>query len=100
MYTYPLCTMPLLNCWQQVKRNTFATIFGLLLATTFFPSYAQNTNTDHFATVDGHKMHYQISGSGSPAVVFEAGGGNDHTTWRKTFPAISKFTTAFCYDRA
>ena len=29
--------------------------------------------SDNFVLVDGHKMHYHVSGSGSPTVVFEGG---------------------------
>lgn len=86
----------------QMKKNIIIITIGYFLSLVAFPSQSQPIKTiqpEHYATIDGHKMYYQIAGSGSPAIIFEAGGGNDHTTWRKVFPAVSKFATAFCYDR-
>ena len=52
----------------------------VFLAITFLSTavHSQKTKTqpaieDKFVLVDGHKMHYQIAGTGSPTVVFEAG---------------------------
>lgn len=59
-----------------------------------------------FGYVDagGHKLRMYISGHGSPAVVFEAGGapaaGGPLESWERVQPALSRFTTTVSYDRA
>jgi pimeloyl-ACP methyl ester carboxylesterase len=59
-----------------------------------------------FQQVDagGHRLRMRISGHGSPAVVFEAGGtgaaGGPLEAWERVQPAVSKFTTTVTYDRA
>jgi len=42
--------------------------------------------------VDGHKMHYQVAGVGSPTVVFEGG-------WNPVFTEVAKFARTVRYDR-
>ncbi|EEF58222.1 alpha/beta fold hydrolase [Pedosphaera parvula] len=54
--------------------------------------------------VGGHQLRMFISGHGSPAVVFEAGGstaaGGSLEAWERVQPAVSKLTTTVSYDRA
>jgi hypothetical protein len=54
--------------------------------------------------VGGHQLRMFISGHGSPAVVFEAGGstaaGGPLEVWERVQPAVSKLTTTVSYDRA
>src|SRR5438552_12300032 len=54
--------------------------------------------------VEGHEMRLLISGRGSPAVVFEAGGsgaaGGPLESWERGQPAVSRFTRTVAYDRA
>jgi pimeloyl-ACP methyl ester carboxylesterase len=51
-------------------------------------------------TVDGYPMHLFCTGHGSPAIILDAGLGNDSLIWAKVQPEISKHTTVCAYDRA
>ncbi len=50
--------------------------------------------------VDGHKMHINCTGDGSPAVILDSGLGDTYLSWRKVQPEIAKFTRVCSYDRA
>ena len=50
--------------------------------------------------VDGHAMRIECSGSGSPALVLDAGLGNDGLIWGRVQPALAKTTRVCSYDRA
>jgi len=50
--------------------------------------------------VNGHAMHLYCTGTGSPAVVLEAGLGDDWIYWQKVQPEVAKTTRACSYDRA
>jgi pimeloyl-ACP methyl ester carboxylesterase len=49
---------------------------------------------------DGLKMHIDCMGDGVPAVILDAGLGDDYLSWRKVQPPIAKFTRVCSYDRA
>lgn len=48
----------------------------------------------------GHKIHMDIQGTGSPAVIFENGSGDFSFIWSLVQPEIAKLTKAVSYDRA
>lgn len=48
----------------------------------------------------GHRLNMYCTGKGSPAVVLDAGEGEDASTWRKVQPGIAKFTRVCSFDRA
>lgn len=48
----------------------------------------------------GRRLNLYCIGSGAPAVIFEAGLGDDASTWGLVQPAVAKRTTACAYDRA
>ena len=48
----------------------------------------------------GRRLNLYCAGAGSPVVIFEAGLGDDTSTWGLVQPAIAKRTTACSYDRA
>jgi pimeloyl-ACP methyl ester carboxylesterase len=50
--------------------------------------------------VDGHTMRIDCMGSGSPAIVLDAGLGNDGLIWGGVQPALAKTTRVCSYDRA
>ena len=50
--------------------------------------------------VGGHKLNLYCTGSGSPSVILDAGGGETMSTWHKVQPAIAKFTRVCSFDRA
>ena len=50
--------------------------------------------------VDGHRLHLSCSGSGSPTVVLEAGGGEMSSNMGWIAPAVARDTRVCVYDRA
>jgi len=50
--------------------------------------------------VNGHKMHINCTGSGSPTLVLESGLGSSWQIWCKVQPGLSKTTRVCSYDRA
>jgi pimeloyl-ACP methyl ester carboxylesterase len=50
--------------------------------------------------INGHQMHLNCTGEGSPTIVLEAGGGADSLAWSKVQPELSKTTRVCSYDRA
>jgi pimeloyl-ACP methyl ester carboxylesterase len=50
--------------------------------------------------VGGHRLHIYATGKGSPAVVFESGGGSWSLDWHSVQVEVAKFTRACSYDRA
>jgi pimeloyl-ACP methyl ester carboxylesterase len=50
--------------------------------------------------VGGRRLNIICMGTGSPAVIFEAGLVADSTAWRLVQPAVSRMTRACSYDRA
>lgn len=45
------------------------------------------------------EMALFVSGSGTPAIIFEAGTGGDHRTWKDVQPTLGKLTRTVSYDR-
>lgn len=60
------------------------------------PSAIREADVD----VGGHKLHFQVAGSGTPTVVFDSGLGDGLSSWRSVFPAVAAFTRTVVYDRA
>jgi pimeloyl-ACP methyl ester carboxylesterase len=50
--------------------------------------------------INGHQMHLNCTGEGSPTIVLEAGGGADSLAWSKVQPELSRTTRVCSYDRA
>jgi pimeloyl-ACP methyl ester carboxylesterase len=53
-----------------------------------------------FVEVGGTKLHFQIEGQGSPAVVLEAGIAATSLSWCLVRPLAAQFTAVVSYDRA
>jgi pimeloyl-ACP methyl ester carboxylesterase len=51
-------------------------------------------------SVHGHTMYMYCTGSGSPAIVLDAGLGNDSLIWSAVQPTLAKTTRVCSYDRA
>ena len=51
-------------------------------------------------TVDGYTMHLFCTGQGAPAIILDAGLGDDSLIWAKVQPQLSRQTTVCAYDRA
>jgi pimeloyl-ACP methyl ester carboxylesterase len=50
--------------------------------------------------VGGRSLYVECTGSGSPAVILQAGLGNSATAWERIAPTIAQATTVCAYDRA
>src|SRR5262249_44741718 len=72
--------------------SSLAAIFMLLA-----PNVA--TARDALLTIDGEKLHLETLGTSGPPVVFEAGLGNDSTTWKSVAGPIAAFARVVLYDR-
>jgi pimeloyl-ACP methyl ester carboxylesterase len=49
--------------------------------------------------VNGHRMHLDCRGQGSPTVILDAGLGDSASTWALVQPEVAKFTRVCSYDR-
>ena len=97
------------NARQWMLRLGAATcgfLVVLLLAGVAYQSVAGRLNLSEYPRpgrlidVGGHRLHLHCTGSGSPTVVLEAGGGNGMLSWRKVQPEVSHWTRVCSYDRA
>jgi pimeloyl-ACP methyl ester carboxylesterase len=50
--------------------------------------------------VGGRSLYLECTGSGSPAVILEAGLGNSATAWERIAPTVAQSTAVCAYDRA
>ena len=53
-----------------------------------------------FVRVNERQMHVQVTGEGTPTVVFESGMGASCLSWTRVQPQVAQFTRAVSYDRA
>ena len=53
-----------------------------------------------FVRVNERQMHVQVTGGGTPTVVFESGMGASCLSWTLAQPHVAQFTRAVSYDRA
>lgn len=50
--------------------------------------------------IGGYRLHVRCMGLGTPTVIFEAGLGEDLSTWDQVLPQTARFSQACAYDRA
>lgn len=50
--------------------------------------------------INGHRLHIQVAGTGTPAVILEAGLCAFSSVWGWIHPEVAKFTQVISYDRA
>ncbi|HEX6108933.1 MAG TPA: alpha/beta hydrolase [Ktedonobacteraceae bacterium] len=50
--------------------------------------------------IGGYRLYVRCMGLGTPTVIFEAGLGEDLSTWDQVLPQVSRFSQACAYDRA
>jgi pimeloyl-ACP methyl ester carboxylesterase len=96
--------------WRKVTERIILSLVVLLAAAVtgssafnaiaLYRFRALNPPPGAFYTVNGHKMRMNCTGSGSPTIVLEAGGGNDALIWGGVQPVLSKTTRVCSYDRA
>ena len=68
------------------------------IALAWFRAHNPPPGSDYLA--NGHQMHMNCTGSGSPTIVLEAGLGNDALIWGGVQPELAKTTHVCAYDRA
>ncbi len=73
--------------------------FSCTLIANLFGAEPARVSTE-MIDVGDHKLQIVRSGSGSPTVVFEAGGGADIKAWSGILPRIGEITSAVSYARA
>jgi pimeloyl-ACP methyl ester carboxylesterase len=61
---------------------------------------ATKTSDDHVAIVDGHRVAYQVFGTGKPVVVMISGMGDSMNSFQDVAPEIARAATVVIYDRA
>jgi pimeloyl-ACP methyl ester carboxylesterase len=75
-----------------------ALLGGLTTVTTALTPKA--TGSGQLVDMGGRSLYLECSGSGSPAVILQAGLGNWATAWEKLEPVIAQSTKVCAYDRA
>jgi pimeloyl-ACP methyl ester carboxylesterase len=84
-------------------KSFFYFFFFVLSASTFSQSASIKMNVPmHDLLIDagGHKLHLNVTGNGSPTVIFENGSGDFSFIWSLVQPQVSEFTKSISYDRA
>jgi len=61
---------------------------------------AKNPAPGETYLANGHKLHLNCTGSGSPTIVLDAGLGDDSLIWGRLQPVLSMTTQVCSYDRA
>lgn len=83
-----------------------ALVVGLILAGTIYESVSEAADIQAYpplgqmVDVGGYRLHINCSGTGSPAVVIDAGWGDWSLLWSGVQAEVSKTTQVCTYDRA
>lgn len=91
---------------RRAGRRGSATALGLplllllLAAGVARPAVDPHPAPGTYVWVEGHRLHLDCRGSGSPTVVFDSGLGGSSLDWSLVQPAVASFTRACSYDRA
>jgi len=84
-----------------MKQKLFVlALFSVLLIIAFIGCGQVNNNTGAYVDVGGYRLYYEVSGSGSPTIIFENGSACELTDWRSVAPEIAKTNKILLYDRA
>jgi pimeloyl-ACP methyl ester carboxylesterase len=96
--------------WRKVVERIVLSVVVILVAALAGSSaynaialhlfWTTNQPPGAFFFVNGHRMHINCTGSGSPTIVLESGLGNDALTWGGVQPVLSSTTRVCSYDRA
>jgi len=79
--------------------NKYIVITAISLFALFGCGQVVNSN-GAYVDVGGYRLYYEVSGSGSPTVLFENGSACELTDWGSVAPEIAKTNKIFLYDRA
>jgi pimeloyl-ACP methyl ester carboxylesterase len=94
--------------WRKITECIVLSLVALVAVTLTASSgfnaialyYFRHPPPGEMYLVNGHKMRIDCTGSGSPTIVLEAGGGNDGLIWGGVQPVLAKTTRVCSYDRA
>ncbi|HJU17105.1 MAG TPA: alpha/beta hydrolase [Stellaceae bacterium] len=81
---------------QSIRSGLVA---GLMICFTLVAAAAP-VSRDDVVNIGGQNLHIRILGDNGPTIVFEAGLGNDMSTWRPVAQAVARFAQVVLYDRA
>jgi non-heme chloroperoxidase len=79
---------------MKLKHPVFILLIVLLTINSATFGQAQD---QYFTTTDGVRLHYRVSGSGTPLVIFP-GYGQDASKFEKNYPELDKHFTVYCLD--
>ena len=82
-----------------MRRKIWTLGFLVIISVCSLQAFAQ-VNREQKVNVGGYGVFTSQAGSGEPVVVFEAGLGEDTSTWDKVLPQVALFSHTFAYDRA
>jgi pimeloyl-ACP methyl ester carboxylesterase len=83
-----------------LARRRFALTTPSLAIVFVLVSSELAASRDAVLTVNGQNLHIETSGTFGPTIVFEAGLGNDSTTWKLVAGPVAQFARVVLYDRA
>jgi pimeloyl-ACP methyl ester carboxylesterase len=107
-----ICSLSTTNfrTWRKVFEYVLLSIVALVAAAVVVSSsynaiavhqfWATNPPPGAFYIVNGHRMHMNCTGSGSPTIILEAAVGDDALIWGGVQPVLSETTRVCSYDRA
>ncbi len=96
------------KCLRWIERAVLLPVILLLLCITgvsalntvkIWSFHPHESTPGEINLVDGHMMHINCTGSGSPTLVLESGWGSSWQIWIKVQAALSKTTRVCSYDR-
>lgn len=82
-----------------MNRSRIALVVANLAALLVFYTPWVAISRDAILVVNGQNFHLETVGASGPFVIFEAGQGNDSTSWKLTAGPIATFAQAVLYDR-
>ncbi|GAA0332654.1 hypothetical protein GCM10009087_48580 [Sphingomonas oligophenolica] len=84
------------------SKTCLGLLFGVALSCTAFAATPAANPDTHLVKRDGHKIAFHVIPGKLPAIVLDAGGGNDSSYWSTFAPELAKQTGAeiITYDRA
>jgi len=85
---------------MTLNKPRFALIASSLAAVFVLVSSEVAASHDAVLAVNGQNLHIETSGASGPTIVFEAGLGNDSTTWKLIADPIAQFARVVLHDRA
>jgi pimeloyl-ACP methyl ester carboxylesterase len=83
-----------------VRRYRIALLAAVTAVASVLLSSQASLARDEVLVVANQNLYIETLGSGGPAIVLEAGLGNDSTTWKSVAATIATFAQRVVYDRA